>query len=266
MTRPRTYQTEAVVIKKTRLGEADHILTFYTPDLGKIQGIARGVRRPRSKLAGHLELLTHSRLSLARGRNLDTVTGAQTTSAFLPLRASLWLTSCGLYLIELVNRFTAEQVPNPALFDVLVETLHHLCQPDADKALTLRHFEIHLFGETGYRPQLRECLSCHRALEPGVNSFSAPAGGMLCPECATAQETSLPVTLNALKVLRFLQDNDLPTADRLKLDQALSRELETITRRYVRFLLERDVRSLAWLDSLRDQTHQVPPGGRESGQ
>ena len=81
MPKPRNYQTEAIIIKKTKLGEADRILTLYTPHLGKIQGVARGVRRPRSKLAGHLELLTHSQVSLARGRNLDTITGSQTIIA-----------------------------------------------------------------------------------------------------------------------------------------------------------------------------------------
>jgi hypothetical protein len=73
----------AIIIKKTKLGEADRILTLYTPDLGKIQAVAKGVRRPKSKLAGHLELLTHSLVSLARGRNLDTITGSQTINSLV---------------------------------------------------------------------------------------------------------------------------------------------------------------------------------------
>ncbi|MCL0053004.1 DNA repair protein RecO [Dehalococcoidales bacterium] len=64
MPKPRTYQTEAIIIKKTKLGEADRILTLYTPHLGKIQVVAKGVRHPRSKMAGYLELLTHSLVSL----------------------------------------------------------------------------------------------------------------------------------------------------------------------------------------------------------
>jgi DNA repair protein RecO (recombination protein O) len=77
MTRPRDYQTEAVVIKKTKLGEADRILTFYTPRMGKIQGVAKSVRKPKSKMAGHLELLTYCSVQFQRGKgNLDTITGA----------------------------------------------------------------------------------------------------------------------------------------------------------------------------------------------
>src|SRR5512136_3128624 len=102
MPKPRTYQTEAVIIKKTKLGEADRVLTLCTPDLGKIQAVAKGVRRPRSKLAGHLELLTHSLVSLARGRNLDTIIGSQTINSFLPLKTDLSLASRALYVTELV--------------------------------------------------------------------------------------------------------------------------------------------------------------------
>src|SRR4030042_1851421 len=106
MSDPREYKTEAVVIKKTKLGEADTILTFFTPGLGKIQGFARSLRKPRSKLAGHLELLTHSQVSFARGRGIDTITGSQTINGFLPIRNDLWLTSCGVYVAELVGQFT----------------------------------------------------------------------------------------------------------------------------------------------------------------
>src|SRR3990170_1939622 len=101
MSKPRTYQTEAIIIRKTKLGEADRILTLYTPYLGKIRAVAKGVRRPRSKMSGHLELLTHSQVSLARGRNLDTITGCQTINSFLPLKSHLWLTACALYVAEL---------------------------------------------------------------------------------------------------------------------------------------------------------------------
>src|SRR5512136_1717133 len=129
MSKPRTYQTEAIIIKKTKLGEADRILTLYSPDLGKIQAVAKGARRLRSKLAGHLELLTHSLVSLARGRNLDTIIGSQTINSFLPLKSDLWLTSCALYAAELVNHFTADDIENYPLFQLLRETLKQLQQP-----------------------------------------------------------------------------------------------------------------------------------------
>src|SRR3990170_66122 len=250
MPSPRNYQTEAIIIKKTKLGEADSILTLYTPHLGKIQGFAKSLRKPKSRLAGHLELLTHSLVSLARGRNIDTITGSQTITSFLPLKTDLDLTSYALYVIELVNQFTPDHLENYPLFQLLLETLGRLCEP-GDKALALRHFEMHLLEKSGYRPQLHHCLACRTDLQPTTNSFCANLGGMLCPDCSRTQPMTSILSVNAQKVLRLLQGDDYNMVSRLRIDDELSGELEGVMRSYLRYLLEREVKSAAWLDRLK---------------
>ena len=252
MSEPRTYQTEAIVIKKTKLREADRILTLYTPHLGKIQGVAKGVRRPRSKLAGHLELITHSQVSLAHGRNLDTIIGSQTIDSFLPLKSDLWLTSCGLYCTELVNQFTADHIENHPLFQLLLETMEQLCRAE-DNELVLRYFELHLLNEVGYRPQLQQCVFCHLPLKLTTNSFCSSAGGMLCPNCSQSQFLTRPVSVNGQKVLRWLQNSDGDTVSNKRINSELSHEIEGVMRGYLRYLLEREVKSVAWLDTLRER-------------
>ena len=254
MPKPRSYQTEAIIIKKIKLGEADRILTLYTPHLGKIQAVAKGVRRPRSKLAGHLELLTHSLVSLARGRNLDTITGSQTINSFLPLKSDLMLTSYGLYATELVDQFTADHIENYPLFQLLLETLQRLCQA-ANNDLVLRYFELHLLNQVGYRPQLQQCVSCHRPLEPITNSFCPSAGGMLCPSCRQSQPLTYPLSVNALKVLRLLQSSDYGTMVKLRMPPELSQQLTAVMRDYLKYLLEREIKSAAWLDTLRSEVN-----------
>jgi len=250
MTKPRTYQTEAIIIKKTKLGEADSILTLYTPHRGKIQGFARSLRRSKSKMAGHLELLTHSLVSLARGRNLDTITGSQTINSFLPLKNDLELISYGLYATELVEQFTAEHIENYPLFQLLLEVLHCLCL-GGDNELTLRYFELHLLHEVGYRPQLQQCVSCHQTLKPVTNSFCPTAGGVLCPVCSQSQPLTRPISVDVLKVLRFLQNSDYNTVSRLKVTPELSQQLAVVVRGFLKYLLEREVKSAVWLDDLR---------------
>jgi DNA repair protein RecO (recombination protein O) len=256
MTKPRSYQTEAIIIKKTKLGEADRILTLYTPHLGKIQAVAKGVRRPKSKLSGHLELLTHSLVSLARGRNLDTITGSQTINSFLPLKSNLELTSYALYATELVNQFTADHIEDYSLFELLLDTMKKLCQ-GANNELALRYFEIHLLNEVGYRPQLQQCVLCHLSLKPVSNSFCPGAGGILCPSCTKSQPFSYPISVNGLKVLRLLQDRDYETLNRLKMSRELSYELEGIMRNYIKYLLDREIKSAAWLETLKQRQSQT---------
>ena len=250
MPKPRTYQTEAFIIKKVKLGEADRILTLYTPHLGKIRAVAKGVRRPRSKLAGHLELLTHSLVSLARGRNLDIITGSQTINSFLPLKSDLQLIAYALYAIELVDQFTVDGVENYPLFQLLLDIMRYLSQANNNE-LVLRYFELHLLNQVGYRPQLQQCVSCHQPLEPTTNSFDSSAGGILCPSCSLSQSFTRPISVNTLKVLRLLQSSDYNTVVKLKMNPELSRQLEAVMRDYIKYLLEREVKSVAWLDTLK---------------
>ncbi len=251
MPQPRSYQTEAIIIKKTKYGEAGRILTLFTPQLGKIHAVAKGVRRPKSKLSGHLELLTYSQVSLARGHNLDTVTGSQTINAFLPLKNDLDLTSYALYVCELTDQFTVEHMENAGVFALVLATLQRLGQP-SNKEIVLRYFEMQLLNNTGYRPELQQCVTCHKSLEPVTNCFSATAGGMLCPACSQNQSFLYSLSVNALKIMRLLQNGDFDTAVKLKLTPQLAHELQEVIRRYIKYILERELKSAAWLDDLKD--------------
>lgn len=251
MSESREYQTEAIIIKKIKLGEADRILTLFTPDYGKIEAVAKGIRRPKSKMAGHLELLTCSQLRLARGRNLDTIIGTQTIDSMIALKNDLWLTTYGLYASELINQFTADHAANPPLFDLFLETLRRLGEAN-NSELILRYFELHLFDTTGYRPQLQECVSCRTELKPETNAFCSSSGGILCPACRYEHPDSFPISVDALKVLRLFQKSSFELVQRLKISTELSHELKGVLGNYIRYILEREVKSGIWLDELRD--------------
>jgi len=250
MSKPRVYKTEAIVLKRTNLGEADSIVTLFTPNLGKIRAVAKGVRRPKSKLGGHLDLLTQSSLLLAQGQNLDVITQSQMMESFLPLRSDLWRTSCAIYLVELVDQFTAEEVENYPVYRLLQTALLRLCEEQSNE-LVLRYFELHLLSHLGYQPELYQCLNCRAPLALGGNLFSVSGGGVICPNCAKKEQLVYPISVDAIKVMRFLFKNDIGSASRLKTSPNLSNELEQLMRQYIRYLLEREVKSVEFLDRLR---------------
>ena len=247
---PKVYKTEAIIIRQARLGEADEIITLFTPNLGKLRAVAKGARRPRSKLGGHLEPLTHSALMLAQGQTLDIITQGQTINSFMALRQDLWRTTCALYAAELVDQFTEERAESYPIYKLLLETLGRL-EKEPNPELALRHFELRLLDVLGYRPELHTCLRCQKPLEPTTNCFSASGGGVLCPGCSASEPVVRPISVNALKVLRFLQAQDFPAASRLRLEPELAIEVESILREYIRYLLEREVKSVAFMDRLR---------------
>jgi DNA repair protein RecO (recombination protein O) len=234
--KPKTYKTEAIVLKKSRLREADSIVTLYTPHFGKIRAVAKGALRPKSKLRGHIEPLVHSQMQLAHGQNMDTVTQSETLESFLPLRNDLLATSDG--------------EANYPLFKLLRDTLRRLCQAHNDRSLLL-HFELHLLGHLGYRPELHKCVSCSSLVTPTTNFFCIAEGGVICPGCRERGYALRPLSVNALKALRFLQDNDYDTTQRLRITSELSLALQPLVHGYINYLLDREVKSMSWVDRLR---------------
>jgi DNA repair protein RecO (recombination protein O) len=263
MSRPRVYKTEAIVLGRTRLGEADRILTLFTPYLGKLRAVARGVRRSKSKLAGHLEPLTHCSIMLARGRNLDVITGSQTIASFMPLRDDLWRMGCGLYAAELTDQFTAEDQENLPVFQLLLESLQHLCQATRPE-LVLRFFELHLLNHVGYQPQLWNCLSCGAELNQAPKFFSSSGGGLLCPVCADTEAVVRPLSDDCLQALRFMDNEEMEGVTGLSLENSVSLEMERLISEYVEYILERRVKSVAFLDEMRTEAgeRQLLQSGR----
>src|SRR5512136_729905 len=256
----RLYKTEGVVLKHSYIGEADDLLTFCTPDRGKLRAVARGVRRPKSRLAGHLEPLTYCTMMLAEGRTLDVVSGCEALDSFQSIRSDLWLVSCGLYVADLTDRLSAEGAENQPLFHLLLNALRSLAD-GVDPNLVLRYFEFHSLACSGYLPELWKCVLCHRQLEATTNYFSPAAAGLLCPGCRGKEGLDRPTSVESVKVLRFLAQNEYSALTKLKLKPHLAREIEDLMQGYVTYVLDREVASARWLRQLRadeDQMRRAP--------
>jgi DNA repair protein RecO (recombination protein O) len=115
----------------------------------------------------------------------------------------------------------------------------------------LRYFELHLLHHLGYRPQLQQCTEYNSILKPKTNFFSPNRGGVLCHDCGFHEPVASPLSLNALKVLRLWQNCDYAAALRVKISPELAAELEQVMREYIKYLLERQLKSTAWLDKLK---------------
>ena len=248
MAKPRTYKAEAVVLKQTPLGEADRILTLFTPNMGKIRAVAKGIRRTKSKLGGHLELLNQVSIHLARGRNLDIVTEAILIESFRGLKRNLGSLSKGLYIAELVDDFSVEEPTNSAIYSLFLDTLGWLGTLD-QLELLLRHFEMRLFEHSGHRPELHSCVECQIDLEPDNHTFSCARGGVICERCRhLSTEALVPVSINAMKVLRFLQrEEHYDGVRKVNLSPQILQDVQRLSRAYVRFLADREMKTVEFM-------------------
>jgi DNA repair protein RecO (recombination protein O) len=224
------------------LGEADRIVTLYTRDHGKVRAVAKGVRRGTSRSAGHLEPFTVSDVLFAVGRELDVVSQALTLDAFRPLREELTLTTHAYYLAEVVDLLSEDRMENRAVFDVLVDSFHQLCA-NQDHRQVLIAFHLRLLDALGYRPELRECVACHEQIEPRANHFSALQGGAICPGCGPREPSARPISIPALKLLRFVQHSR--GQQTVSVQPHVAREAEALLRDYAEQIVERRLRSPA---------------------
>jgi DNA repair protein RecO (recombination protein O) len=250
MDRERLYRTDGLILHHTDFGEADRLLTVFTPRLGRLRLLAKGARKPTSRKAGHVEPFTYVHMLVARGRNLDIVSQVETLETFRPLRQDLERASQAYYLAELINSFIEEGDENPTLFDLALATLARLCEA-RDRVLALRFFELRCLGLVGYQPQLHFCVECQTQLEPVTNYFYPPAGGVLCPRHGEAVKRAEPLAMPTFKVLRFMQTHSWDDVSALHLKPETHLDLEAVLQRYIVYLLERRLKSVEFIHRLR---------------
>jgi len=258
MDRERLYRTDALILHRSDFGEADRLLTVFTPRLGRLRLLAKGARKPTSRKAGHVEPFTYVHMLVARGRNLDIVSQVETLESFRSVREDLERASQAYYLAELINSFIEEGDENPVLFDLALATLARLCET-RDRALALRFFELRCLGLVGYQPQLYFCVECRTQLEPVTNYFYPPAGGVLCPRHGEAVRGAEPLAMPTFKVLRYMQTHPWDDVAALQLKPGTHLDLESVLQRYIVYLLERRLKSVDFIHHLRRQAQPAAP-------
>lgn len=294
----RAYRSQAVILSRRDHGEADRLITLFTPALGKQEWIAKGIRKTTSRKAGHLELFTHATLLVAKARTWDIITEAATLESFRHLRTNLELIAKASYVCELIVSFTEQDDDNLQLWDLLLLTLRTLDKqaelltpllqvaPEnlattgngarvidqgdehggerqtvaavMDQAtLLLRWFEIHLLAISGFQPQLFTCLGCSAPIEPVTNYISLEDGGVFCPRCAVGKHDVEPIESNVLKILRHLQRSSWQDLQFLRVQPLNLLAVETILHRYLLTVLERQLKSVAFLRNIKSTFPQL---------
>ena len=158
-----TYRGGSVVLRTMRLGEADRIVTFATPEHGKVRAVAKGIRKPKSRLTGRLEPLTHVSILCWRGRDLDVVNQVEAIQHFKAIREDLDRVPTALAMLEVVDHVALERQPMAELFHMLVGALRTL-EERASPAL-LGAFLWKLLVLEGVGPSLEQSARCANELD-----------------------------------------------------------------------------------------------------
>jgi DNA repair protein RecO (recombination protein O) len=245
----RVYHVQAVVMRRRNLAETDKIVTLFTRERGKLAAVAKGARRPQSRIAGATEPPTFVRAFMAVGQNLDLVTQCEVKEAFPHLRSDYDLLMYCNYVMELTETMLEERLPQPDLFDLLLSALY-LLNGQADPLPVVTAYSLQAAEDAGFGPSLAECVRCHEPVSKGLGGYSISLGGAVCRICRPAVKDAIRFPASALEAAQRLTELDLPAVAKLTWPEREVRGLLRILRRHIEYRTEQKLKSAEFLEAL----------------
>ena len=210
-----TYSLRALVLRKTKLGETDAIVTLLAEDGRQVRAVAKGARKPSSAFASRLELFSEVDLLLVRGKSLDIVKEARLLDAHLGVRSDMEHAAAAAPIIDVMARLSQPDLAAPRLYALTSSALSHAQAADASSALAVcaAHL-LKAFAFSGFRPSFDTCVICgspvvgETAAAPQGDSrrtvsFSPAEGGVVCNSCLLLSDAR-PVATDVLAWAHFL--------------------------------------------------------------
>jgi DNA repair protein RecO (recombination protein O) len=234
------YRDTAVVLRTYKLGESDRIVVLLTEEHGKIRAIAKGVRKTTSKFGARLEPMSHVRLLLSQGRELDIVSQAESVETLRPMLQDLDHLTNGIAVLEAADQMTLDREPAPHLYRMVVGALRTIGERSGP--LVVPAFYWKLLAADGLRPELDMCVRCGEDTQ--LVAFDMDQGGALCRNC----RTGAPLSEEALEVMRMILGGRLNDA----LDLPASRTTHEVAAHATRALehhIERKLRTVAMFET-----------------
>ena len=239
-----TYYTEGIILKRQNVRESDKIVTIYTKDYGKIQALAKGSRKIKSKLAGSLEPFFYTRLMLAHGRNIDKIASSEVIENFSKLREDLSKINLSSYIVDLLDRLTKVHHGDTIIFNLLRQTflvLENKNRIKNEEAKKIKLFFVwRMLSLLGFQPAIFYCTHCHGQISPEQIIFSFKKGGLVCRLCNPKQEISDKniISANAVKILRIILKKDVKDLMLINVNNNTLDELEAVTYRFSEYVIE----------------------------
>ncbi|MBA4370734.1 MAG: DNA repair protein RecO [Coriobacteriaceae bacterium] len=240
------YRLRALVVRKTKLGETDLILTLLADDGRQVRAVAKGARKPGSRLSARLEPGCVADLLLHPGRNLEVVSEAESVAAHAGLRDDYDRSCAASIVLDLADKVSVEAQAEDVLFPLCVTALDVLASAEtADVRLVTVAFLIKAMAMQGYRPQLDSCVQC--ASDSVAGGFSLAAGGVLCAECGELDAASFPLSQEGRHLVGALMQARLAEVPSLAPEPEVAAEVTRLVRAFVAHHVPARLKSLEFL-------------------
>jgi DNA repair protein RecO (recombination protein O) len=241
-----SYTTEAIVLTKRRYTEKAHIYTVYTRDFGKLELLCRGSRKITTKLANHLEPLSHVDICFVRGRKHIQLIGVQKklTGADILYDYTKLIYAC--FCIELVDNITKAEHKDQHVFELLLHTIKkiHISNTGYDSLIFM--FGFLLVCSLGFQPELHMCVLCECVYSQERRwAFTINGGGIVCDQCLRKSDyLHDPISHKEAEALQSYAGS---LYNGFVFHTIISEKLKNIMKEYILYYTETRIRSHALL-------------------
>jgi len=244
-------KTEAIVLKNQDIRETSLLVTLFTRNFGKIQGIIKGIRGSRGKINNSLQSFANSNIVFYERKrgNLHTISQCDLKNFFGNLRKDLKKTSYAYYFSELIQDFLQLHDKNEDIFNLLVNSLIALDGEKIDAEILARIFELQLLSLSGFKPKIDCCLTCSNEVKDKA-FFSFNEGGLLCLRCARNTRGVVTITHDALFFIHLLESKKLSELMHLKIAPSLKKELALVLHQFMQVHSGKKFRSLKFIKQI----------------
>ncbi|MDO4537432.1 MAG: DNA repair protein RecO [Coriobacteriales bacterium] len=231
-----------IVLDRTKLKEQDAILTMLAENGELVQAVAKGARKPGSRLAARTEIICDVDLVLSVGRGLAIVNEAQIVDAHADVRADLDKLSCASAVCEVARLTTYEDVEDRFLFAILSRTLTAVGEASDRNHLNLvlAAYVFKVLSHAGWRPELDACIACG---EPSVSRFFVAGGGVICESCARDVAGARPISAQQLSWVAALVSSTFDTLVSCECDHSTASYLLHLAHEWAATHLEQRLRA-----------------------
>ena len=240
---------QGLVLRVTTYNDSDALLNILTHSHGCLTVKARGLKRKNSPLTASCQLLAFSEFTLFENRGHYTINEAKTLELFQPLQRDLQKLSLGTYFSQVAQVLCQEDLPNPDLLSLLLNSLYALSKLNLNESIVKAVFELRAACLAGYTPDL---LQCHHCGSIGADRFDLSAGVLECSTCRSLESDGIRMPLNAgaLEAMRYICYCDKKQLFGFQIGEDSLRYLSQITESYLTTQLERSFSTLDFYKSL----------------
>ena len=239
------YKYTGIILRKRNIGETDRIYDIYTAEQGKISAIARGVRKPQAKLAGHLENFCLVDLTVMRNKGLGNISGSIVENGFENLRQNFDSLEKVFETMKVFGKLVNSEEKDLRIFSLLMEYLISIDENSGTekefivkRELVSSGFVFKLLELLGYKIETGKCVKCNGKLSSSKNFFDYGLGGIVCAQCVPQSNTVMSIGNNSIKIIRIFFQNNLKDLVKLKVSDKEINELKRVLQSFIKWTLE----------------------------